>query len=59
MKRDERKATEAQMDFIIWLIQETKVDPKWFYGLERLTRRQAQELIDKLSVGVDVSKWEG
>ena len=59
MKRDDRPATDAQIDFIIWLIQETKVDPKWFYGLERLTRRQAQELIDKLSVGVDVSKWEG
>ena len=59
MQRDERKATAAQVDFILWLIQETQTDPKWFYGLERLTRRQAQDLIDKLSIGVDVSKWEG
>jgi hypothetical protein len=59
MARDERPPTKAQIDFILWLIQETKTDPKWFLGLERLTRRKAQELIDKLSVGVDVKKWEG
>jgi hypothetical protein len=59
MQRDERKATNAQVDFILWLIQETQTDPKWFYCLDRLTRRQAQDLIDKLSVGVDVSRWEG
>ena len=59
MQRDERKATKAQIDFILWLVQETRTDPKWFYGLERLTRRQAQDVIDKLSKGVDVSKWEG
>ena len=59
MQRDERLATQAQIDFIRWLVQETKTDPKWFENLERFTRRQAQEEIDKLSVGVDVSKWEG
>ena len=59
MQRDERPITKAQMDFIFWLVQETRTDPKWVYGLERLTRRQAQDLIDKLSVGVDVSRWEG
>ena len=53
------KPTKAQLDFLQWLIQETRTDPKWFDGLERLTRRQAQDLIDKLSVGVDVKKWEG
>ena len=59
MQKDTRPITRAQLDLILWLVQETRTDPKWVYGLERLTRRQAQELIDKLSVGVDVSKWEG
>jgi len=59
MKKDTRLATQAQIDFIRWLVQETKTDPKWFVNLESFTRRQAQEEIDRLSVGVDVSRWEG
>ena len=59
MQRDDRPATQAQIDFIHWLIQETKTDPKWLYGIELCTRRKAQEVIDILSEGVDVSKWEG
>ena len=58
MQDDRRKPTQAQLDFARWLVQETKSDPKWFYGLHRLTRRQVQEEIDKLRVGVDASKWE-
>ena len=56
---DRKKPTKAQIDFLRWLIQETRTDPKWFDGMEEMTRRQVQESIDKLSVGVDVSKWEG
>ena len=56
---DRKKPTKAQLDFLRWLIQETKTDPKWFLEMERMTRRQVQEAIDKLSIGVDVSKWEG
>ena len=59
MERDTRPPTAAQIDLIYWLIQETKTDPKWFYGIEFSTRRKAQEVIDALSEGVDVSKWEG
>jgi len=59
MEKDTRAPTDAQIDLIYWLIQETKVDPKWFYGIELCTRRKAQEVIDTLSEGVDVSKWEG
>lgn len=59
MERDTRPPTAAQIDLIYWLIQETKTDPKWFYGIEFSTRRKAQEVIDKLSADVDVSKWEG
>ena len=59
MQRDERPATKAQIDLIYWLIHETKIDPKWFYGIEFSTRRKAQEVIDTLSEGVDVTKWEG
>lgn len=56
---DRKKPTKAQIDFLRWLIQETKTDPKCFDGMEQMTRRQVQEAIDKLSVGVDISKWEG
>ena len=58
-ERERRKPTRAQLDLIYWLIQETKIDPKWFYGIEFSTRRKAQDVIDTLSEGVDVSKWEG
>ena len=56
---DRKKPTKAQLDFLRWLIQETKTDPKWFLEMERMTRRQVQEAIDKLSIGIDGSKWEG
>lgn len=56
---DRKKPTRAQLDLARWLIQETRSDPEWYEELERMTRRQVQEVIDKLSVGVDVSKWEG
>ena len=59
MQKDTRPPTAAQIDLIYWLIQETKTDPKWFYGIEFSTRRKAQEVIDTLSEGVDVTKWEG
>ena len=56
---DRKKPTRAQIDFLRWLIQETKSDPDWFDEMEKMTRRRVQEEIDKLTVGVDVSKWEG
>jgi len=56
---DRKKPTRAQIDFLRWLVQETKSDPDWFDELEKMTRRRVQEEIDKLTVGVDVSKWEG
>lgn len=56
---DRKKPTRAQLDFLRWLIQETKSDPDWFDEMEKMTRRRVQEEIDKLTVGVDVSKWEG
>ena len=56
---DRRKPTKAQLDFVRWLVQETRSDPDWFDELERMTRHQVQEIIDTLSEGVDVSKWEG
>ena len=59
MQRDERPPTAAQIDLIYWLIQETKIDPKWFYGIEFSTRRKAPDVIDTLSEGLDVTKWEG
>lgn len=59
MLRDDRKATQAQIDYIRWLVQETKSDPKWFDYIEQLTRRQAQEIIDRLGEGIDASEWEG
>jgi len=55
---DRKKPTNAQRDFLQWLIQQTKTDPEW-YDVDRMTRRQVQEAIDKLSDGVDVKKWEG
>lgn len=58
MQDDRTKPTQAQLDFLQWLIQETQTDPKWFYGAEHVTRRQVQDAIDTLSVGVDVRKWE-
>lgn len=59
MAEDRKRPTKAQIDLVVWLVQETKTDPEWFDRLERMTRRQVQEEIDKLSVGVDMSKWEG
>lgn len=56
---DRKKPTQAQLDFLRWLVQETKSDPDWFDEMEKMTRRRVQEEIDKLTVGVDVSKWEG
>ena len=56
---ERKKPTKAQIDFLRWLVQETKSDPDWFDELEKMTRRRVQEEIYKLSVGVDVSKWEG
>lgn len=56
---DRKKPTRAQIDYARWLIQETKSDPDWFDEMEKMTRRRVQEEIDKLTVGVDVSKWEG
>ncbi len=56
---DRKKPTRAQIDFLRWLVQETKSDPDWFDEMEKMTRRRVQEEIDKLTVGVDVSKWEG
>ena len=56
---DRKKPTQAQIDFLRWLVQETKSDPDWFDEMEKMTRRRVQEEIDKLTVGVDVSKWEG
>lgn len=56
---DRKKPTQAQIDFLRWLIQETKSDPDWFDEMEKMTRRRVQEEIDKLTVGVDVSEWEG
>ena len=58
MQRDERLATAAQIDFLRWLVQRTQTDPDW-YDYESMTRRQAQEAIDKLSESVDVSEWDG
>lgn len=55
---DRKKPTRAQIDFLRWLVQETKSDPDWFDELEKMTRRRVQEEIDKLSEGVDVSEWE-
>ena len=57
-ERERRKPTKAQLDYARWLIQKTKSDPDW-YALETMTRRQAQDAIDRLSVDVDVSEWEG
>ena len=54
---ERRKPTAAQIDFARWLIQMTESDPDW-YELERMTRRQVQDVIDRLSVGVDASEWE-
>lgn len=63
MERDTRPPTAAQIDLIYWLIQENKIDPKCFYGIEFSTRRKAQEVVDTLSEGVDVTKcgrrWRG
>ncbi len=59
MAEDRKRPTKAQIDFLRWLIQETRTDPKRFDGMEQMTRRQVQEAIDKLSIGVDISKWEG
>jgi hypothetical protein len=56
---DRRKPTKAQLDLVRWLVQETQSDPYWFDELERMTRHQVQEVSDKMSVGVDVSRWEG
>ena len=56
---DRKKPTKAQIDFLRWFVQETKSDPDWFDEMEKMTRRRVQEEIDKLTVGVDVSKWEG
>lgn len=54
---DRKKPTKAQLDLVRWLVQETKSDLN-LYVLENMTRRQVQDVIDKLSVGIDVSKWE-
>ena len=54
---DRKKPTQAQLDYARWLIQRTESDPDW-YELERMTRRQVQDMIDRLSVGVDASEWE-
>ena len=54
---ERREPTRAQIDYARWLIQKTESDPDW-YELEQMTRRQVQDVIDRLSVGVDASKWE-
>lgn len=56
-ERERRKPTRTQLDFARWLIQRTESDPDW-YELKRMTRRQVQDVIDRLSVGVDASGWE-
>ena len=54
---ERREPTRAQIDYARWLIQKTESDPDW-YELEQMTRRQVQDVIDRLSVGVDASGWE-
>lgn len=54
---ERREPTAAQLDYARWLIQKTESDPDW-YELERMTRRQVQDVIDRLSVGVDASECE-